>query len=158
MNQIEKAALLTGLLISLYGCGVKTMPVSPDQMVPRPITDLRYALDDSGVTLSWSYPTETVNGIELQEIAGFELSRAVLPLDEYCETCPVPYGDPIKIDGGILNEEGKRTASYNSTLLRPGHLYFFKVRSHSGWWSQSEDSNEVSFTGPRRRRPEHQSR
>lgn len=137
---------VAGALVVLWGCGVKTAPVSPGQVVPRPITDLRYNLDDKGVTLSWSYPSETMRGDELQEIAGFDLYRAVIPLSEYCDTCPIPYGEPIRVDGGMLSEGPKRTASYTSTLLRPGHLYFFKVRSHSGWWSESLDSNEVSFT------------
>jgi len=138
--------LMLFFLIALFGCGVKTEPLPPQQVVPKPITDLRYELSEKGVTLTWSYPTETVNGTDLEEIDSFSLYRAVVPIDEYCETCPIPFGMPIEIPGGVIPDSGHKTARYESTLLRPGHIFFFKVRSGTGAWSRSADSNIVSFT------------
>ncbi len=138
--------LLLLFLIALFGCGVKTEPLPPQQVVPKPITDLGYELSEKGVTLTWSYPTETVNGTDLEEIASFSLYRAVVPIDDYCETCPIPFGMPIEIPGGVIPDSGRKTARYESTLLRPGHIFFFKVRSGTGAWSRSADSNIVSFT------------
>ncbi len=137
--------LLVFLLSALAGCGYKDRPVPPQQVVPRPITDLRYQLSEKGVTLYWSYPIETVTGRDLTEISSFELYRAVVPVDSYCDTCPIPFGSPISLPGGALPGEGKKTATYEATLLRPGNLYFFKVRAKSGWWAESADSNIVSF-------------
>ena len=56
-----------------------------------------------------------------------------------------PLVRPITLEGGALPNEGRKTASYQATLLRPGNLYFFKVRSKTGWWAESADSNVVRF-------------
>ncbi|WP_028579458.1 fibronectin type III domain-containing protein [Desulfogranum japonicum] len=129
----------------LVSCGYKDKPVAPQTVVPKPVTDLRYQLSEKGVSLYWSYPIETVTGDDITDIAEFELYRAVVPVDSYCENCPIPFGPAIKLDGGALPNEGKKTASYQATLLRPGNLYFFKVRSKTGWWAESADSNIVQF-------------
>jgi len=68
-----------------------------------------------------------------------------MPADSFCDTCPVPFGNPVVLPGGALPGEGKKTATYEATLLRPGNLYFFKVRSKNGWLAESADSNMVSF-------------
>ena len=133
------------LLAVLGGCGYKDKPVAPNQVVPLPVNDLRYQLSDKGVTVSWSYPRETVTGDKVVEISSFDLYRAVVPVGEYCETCPVPYGAPIDLPGGTLPDQGQRTSSYEMTVLRPGNLYFFMVRSKTGWWNESADSNTISF-------------
>ncbi len=133
------------LLAVLSGCGFKTLPVAPQTVVPLPITDLRYELSEKGVTLYWSYPIETVGGEDILAIDSFILSRAVVPADTYCDTCPIPFGKPIVLPGGALPGEGRKIATYEATLLRPGNLYFFKVRSKTGWLAESMDSNLVSF-------------
>lgn len=143
--QLSFVLTLLVLLPMFAGCGFKDKPVAPSQIVPKAVTDLQYQLNDKGVTLYWSYPRETVTGDKLVDIAAFDLYRAVVPAAEYCETCPIPFASPIDLPGGALPDKGARTASYQMTVLRPGHLYFFKVRSKTGWWSESEDSNVVSF-------------
>ena len=137
------AALI--VVTGLGGCGFKTLPVAPQALVPLPITDLRYELSEIGVTLFWSYPRQTIAGDELTEINRFVLSRAVVAVDDYCNTCPIPFGVPISLPGGVLPGEGAKTAYYESTLLRPGNLYFFQIRSKSGWMAESAPSNLVSF-------------
>jgi hypothetical protein len=133
------------LVFALGGCGYKDNPVPPQQVIPKAITDLRYQLNDKGVTLSWSYPVETITGSDITEISSFDVYRAVIPVEEYCDSCPIPFGRPINQPGGPVPDEGRKTATYESTLLRPGNMYLFKVRSTSGWWATSEDSNVVSF-------------
>lgn len=133
------------ILLPLTGCGYKDKPIPPQQIVPRPVTDLQYQLTENGVTLFWSYPKETITGRELDSITTFQLYRAVVPADTYCDTCPIPFIPPIDLPGGAVPERSGKTATYNITVLRPGNLYFFKVRSKSGWWSESADSNIISF-------------
>ncbi len=142
---IARLAPLCIWIIALGGCGFKDDPAAPQTVVPRPVTDLRYQLSEKGVTLYWTYPVETVTGNELADVSGFIMYRAVVPVDDYCETCPIPFGSPINLPGGVLPSKGKKTASYQSSLLRPGNLYFFKVKSKAGWWAESEDSNIVKF-------------
>jgi len=138
-------ALLLLMVFGISGCGYKTMPVPPEEIVPKAIVDLRYELDEKGVTLNWTYPEETVKGDKLSDITSFKLYRAVVPVDSYCENCPIPFGESILVEGGAVAAGQARTAVYRATLLRPGHLFFFKVRSDAGWWAESADSNVVSF-------------
>ena len=137
--------VLALLLAGLAGCGYKTMPIPPQEIVPTPITDLRYELNERGVTLYWTYPGQTIKGEKLTDISTFNLYRAVVPSDKYCETCPIPFREPIPLPGGAVTADQPKTAVYNATLLRPGHLFFYKIRSKSGWWAESADSNIVSF-------------
>ena len=133
------------LLLNLAGCGYKSVPVPPEDMVPNPITDLRYELSEKGVRLSWTYPGRTVAGHKLTEVTSFDVYRAVVPISSYCKDCPIPFGSPINLPGGILPEDEPRIAVHESTLLRPDHLYFFKIKSKVGWWAESGDSNIISF-------------
>jgi hypothetical protein len=136
--------LLVGALF-FGGCGYKTLPVPPDTIVPKAIEDLRYSMNEKGVTLTWSYPVETIKGTDLTDIASFEVYRAVVPLANYCATCPIAFGEPVIVPGGTIGAESRRQGSYESALLRSGEKYFFKVRSRTSWWSASPDSNIITF-------------
>ncbi|MCL2790152.1 MAG: hypothetical protein FWD79_05860 [Desulfobulbus sp.] len=136
-------ALLT--LLSLGGCGFKNAPVPPRHVIPVAIQDLRAELDDKGATLSWTYPKKTLTGKSVEEIGSFLLYRAEVPADSYCPTCPVPYDSWMTVSGGILASGEDRTATCEVRGLRPGQIYFFKVRSKAGLWIESQDSNEVTF-------------
>lgn len=139
--------LLLGIaLLSTGGCGYKNPPVPPASVVPQAIEDLRYTLNDKEVELSWSFPVKTIRGSQLEEVSSFELYRAEIPLADYCGTCPISFTEPIKVDGGSsFDGEARRKASYKSSLVRPGYKYFFKVRSRTSWWADSDDSNIVTF-------------
>jgi uncharacterized protein len=128
------------------GCGFKNKPVSPASVVPQAIDDLRYTVNDKGVQLTWSFPVRTIKGSVLDDISSFELFRAEIPLADYCGSCPVPFAEPIAVNGGApLDGETRRKVVYDSNLLRSGHKYFFKVRSHTSWFADSADSNVVTF-------------
>ena len=138
--------IVVTILLTVGGCGYKTEPVPPESVVPRPIDDLRYTIDESGVQLTWSYPVKTIKGSEIVDLSSFDIYRAVVPLSDICKNCPIPFGEPIEIPGGLTSEGGKRrTAEYRTSLLRSGHKYYFKVRSRNSWWADSADSNIVSF-------------
>ena len=131
------------VLLALTGCGKKTRPVPPGDVMPAPITDLAYELDEKGVTLSWSLPARTVQGARLPyRLKEFMLYRAVVPAKEYCEGCPVPFGEPMEIP---ISEEAKGQVAYQESLLRPKHRYLYQVRSRAGWLLTSEPSNTVSL-------------
>jgi hypothetical protein len=106
----------------MVGCGRKTDLVLPQSLVPVAIKDLRYSLDENGVTLQWSYPYKMETGDELTEIDSFEIFRAAMPDDDYCDGCPVRYDKPIIIDGDVLPDSGrKKTARYTEGNLQvPG--------------------------------------
>lgn len=133
------------ILFFLVSCGYKDQPVPPRQVTPLPIGDLSYQLDDGGVTLSWSYPAMSVTGSNIADILSFKVYRAVISPGDYCPTCPVIFADPVIIPGDVVSDKGRKTATYKTSLLRPGNMYLFKVRSVGGWWAESEYSNIVSF-------------
>ena len=141
------AAVSVILFITLLsGCGRKTALVPPQRLVPESIKDLRYVLDEKGVTLRWSYPVKMENGDPLHAIDSFEVQRAAIPGEDFCQGCPVQYDETVEIDGGQLPSTGEvRTASYSEGYLQDGYHYFYKVSSRAGWWYPSEDSNVVSF-------------
>lgn len=139
------ALIMFVFLLAFGGCGYKDKPVPPYQLIPKPVIDLGYQLDEKGATLQWSYPSKTVNNDDVTDSVSFALYRADVPVDAYCKTCPIPFVEPIALPGGVLPPGGSKTAIYQATMLQPGHLYFFKVRSKIGWWIESKDSNIVSF-------------
>lgn len=138
-------ALAVGVMLSVSGCGYKDDPVPPQYVLPQAVNDLSVELDDQGATLSWTYPRKTVTGGDIEEIDGFQLYRAEIPVASYCPTCPVPFDSMIEVPGGMVVPGSGKTAVYELRDLRPGNLYIFKVRSQSGWWQHSQDSNEISF-------------
>lgn len=139
-------SLITGAMLLLSGCGYKDLPVSPHSVVPMAIDDLRHEIKDDGVQLTWSYPVQTIKGSSVEEIKDFQLYRAGLPLNDYCNTCPIPFGSPQILPGGpSFDEEQRRVASFTSEGMKQGYKYFFKVSSRTGWFATSADSNIVSF-------------
>ncbi|MGB3210616.1 MAG: hypothetical protein WBB19_07940 [Desulforhopalus sp.] len=149
MGWFRRAAgvvFLGAFLVLAGGCGYKNAPVPPAHVVPVAISDLLYKLDDKGVQLTWSYPVETLKGTTLDDISSFDLYMAEISLDDYCPSCPIPFGEPMEIAGGSpVDGKVRRTTGYESTLLRSGYKYFFKVRSRTSWWADSADSNIVTF-------------
>jgi len=144
--RITGVFLLGALLCLMSGCGYKNAPVPPQVVVPAAISDLTYKTDADGVQLSWSYPTQTIGGKALEDISSFELYRAEVLLEDFCATCPIPFGEPMTLDGGAtFDGKERRKAHFATSFLRPGCKYFFKVRSRTSWWADSADSNIVTF-------------
>ena len=142
---VAGSILLVGTLLFSSGCGYKGDPLPPDQVVPEAIRDLRATLGDEGAKLTWSYPLETVSGDDIEEIESFELYRAEIPLADYCDSCPIPFADPIELPGGVTATKTRRVGEFTSGMLRSGHKYFFKMRARTSWWASSNDSNIVTF-------------
>ncbi|MEN8136462.1 MAG: hypothetical protein ABFS18_13145 [Thermodesulfobacteriota bacterium] len=129
----------------LVACGKKTAPIPPQAIIPAPVSDLEYQLDENGVTLSWSPPSRSEQGERLPVIDEFLLERAVYDLRDFCENCPVRY---TKIDAIAGDEAGRRNQQkiiYREERLRPGHIYFYRVKTGLGWRVVSRPSEPVSF-------------
>ncbi len=143
--KVAGSILLVGTLLFSFGCGFKGDPLPPDQVVPKRIRDLRYSLNEDGAKLTWTYPLETLSGDTIKKIDSFQLYRAEIPLADYCHTCPIPFGEPLDLPGGVTLTKSRKKGVYTSGLLRAGNKYFFKLRSRTSWWGSSNDSNIVSF-------------
>jgi uncharacterized protein len=146
IGRLTGVLVLAVFLLLMGGCGYKNQPVPPASVVPKAITDLLYKLDENGVHLRWSYPVKTIRGSAIDDISSFELYRAEIPIEDYCANCPIPFGEPLELDGGSpIDGKVRRKASYDSSLLKAGYKYFFKVRSRTSWWAASKDSNIITF-------------
>lgn len=144
--RVAGTLVLGAAVLFAGGCGYKNPPVPPESIVPLAIEDLRYTATDDGVRMTWTYPMETIKGTDIASISSFDLFRAEIPLEDYCPTCPVPFTDPLEVEGGEPVVDGKRrVATYDYGMLRTGHKYFFKVQARTGWWASSADSNIINF-------------
>ncbi len=132
------------LMLTLVGCGRKTPPVPPNAVIPQAISNLKYAADDTGVTLSWLYPARSIDGKSIDNIRVFYLHKAIIPEADYCEGCPVKYDQVIKIDA--RGTKSKRQLTYVDTDLQSGFHYVYMVKSDSGWRIQSDESNRINFS------------
>ncbi|MBW2467349.1 MAG: hypothetical protein JRF02_08615, partial [Deltaproteobacteria bacterium] len=102
------AAIVFLILTLISGCGKKAPLVPPQMLVPVAISDLHYILDENGVTLHWTYPEKMENGAELTAIESFEVFRAEVRAEEYCDGCPIRFDRLAEVDGGLLPTSGER--------------------------------------------------
>lgn len=138
--------ILAASLLTAGGCGYKDLPVAPDTVVPEPVTDLMYSITDEGMQLTWSYPVKTIQGAAISDISSFELYRAEVPFDEYCGGCPIPFGKPMTVEGGVpFDGKVRKKAVFDATELKSGSKYYYKVKSRTSWLAASGDSNIVTF-------------
>lgn len=133
--------LIAGLFV--VGCGKKTPPEPPDVATPEAVNDLEYTHTLENVSLTWSYPKESVAGMDLDTIGYFMLYQSKTPEKEYCSGCPVDFVPKLKIDSGSLSPGEK--VKIRLSDFQTGYHYFFMVKAHSGWNIVSEESNKVSF-------------
>lgn len=140
---MKRFFLCIATLFVLFGCGRKTPVVPPNAVIPEPIADLQYRVDDTGVTLSWRYPARSIDGKSIKNIRSFLLHKASIPQADYCDGCPVVYNDVVVIDARGSKSKGRLT--YNDTDLKAGYHYVYMVRSDSGWRIRSDESNRVNF-------------
>ena len=58
--RVAGTLLLGASFLFSGGCGYKDLPVAPDSVVPEPISELLYKVNDKGLQLTWSYPIKTI--------------------------------------------------------------------------------------------------
>lgn len=148
MNAPRSFLVVFVVLLILSACGKKTVPVAPQTLVPQPITDLSAHLDEKGVTLYWSMPRYNENGTPLSDLDGFDIARAVVPEEDACDDCPLPFGMPVRVEAVIpLTPAESYIQYYTEALLRPHHRYYYQVRTvKKGWGVTSGPSNTVAFS------------
>ncbi|MBU0731126.1 MAG: hypothetical protein KKE17_06950 [Proteobacteria bacterium] len=134
------------LLLVLPACGRKTLPVPPQSVLPVPVNDLRYQLDEKGVTLFWSRPTSSETGGKLAAVDHYEILKAAVRDEDHCPGCPVVYEKFARVESELDGRGNqKKSAQFFDSGLQPGHRYHYKVRTSSGWRLESRDSNIISF-------------
>lgn len=88
---MKLAALVVMLSIGVWtgACGKKGDPRAPELATPKVIQTLRAQTSATGIMLTWTRPTEYIDGRELKDLASFVIFRK--ELSPRCLDCPVPY-------------------------------------------------------------------
>ena len=146
MRVLVALALMPVLFLS--GCGKKGDPRAPELATPRVIENLRAASVANGVALTWSRPTEYVDGSALKDLVGFAIFRK--DISPTCVDCPAPYRPLTTVD--IEDREKfvkQKQYRYVDEETQPMMTYRYRVSSQLRDGSLSEPSNEVEITrGP----------
>lgn len=146
MRLLVALALMPVLFFS--GCGKRGDPRAPELATPRVIENLRAASVPNGVALTWSRPTEYVDGSELKDLVGFAIFRK--DISPTCVDCPVPYRPLTTVD--IEDREKfvkQKQYRYLDEEAQQKMIYRYRVSSQLKDGSLSEPSNEVEITrGP----------
>lgn len=145
-----KRLLLLGCVIGILaaGCGKKGDPRAPELAMPQPIKNLTAKTDRSGIVLTWSRPTEYVDGTKLTDLTGFVIFRRDIPLN--CPECPVPYRPLASINVEDREKFVKqRQYRFIDENVQSQAVYRYRVSSQLKDGLLSQPSNEVEITrGP----------
>jgi len=146
MKRFIAVAML--LLFAGAACGKKGEPRAPELATPKPISNLTARVDKTGVVLTWSRPTEYVDGSQIKDLAAFVIFRK--DLSPSCLDCPVPYR-PLTTVRVEDREKFVQQKQYRfvDEQAQANAVYRYRIASELTDGSLSEPSNEVEVTrGP----------
>jgi hypothetical protein len=141
MKQIAPVLLLC---LAIFGaaCGKKGDPRAPELVTPKSIQNLTARRGPNGITLSWSRPTEYIDGRDLTDLSGFVIFRK--ELSPSCLDCPVPYRQlttlSVEDQSKFIKQKQYR---FVDDEVRPEGVYRYRVSSQLSDGSLGGPSNEV---------------
>jgi hypothetical protein len=133
------------VFFSVTGCGKKGDPRAPELATPQTIKNLSAKPGRTGVVLTWSRPTQYVDGQELTDLAAFVIFRK--ELTPSCPGCPVPYRQLTTVN--VEDQERfvkKKQYRFIDQQVTPQAIYRYRVFSQLTDGSLSDPSNEVEVT------------
>ena len=123
-------------------CGKKGDPRAPELTTPKVIQNLSARTGADGVTLTWSRPTQYIDGKELKDLASFVIFRK--ELSPTCLDCPVPYRQLTTVS--VEDHERfikQKQYRFVDQEVRPQAVYRYRVSSQLSDGSLGGPSNEV---------------
>lgn len=143
MKRVWVVALLVGVLAG-SACGKKGDPRAPELATPKTITNLTARSAPSGIILTWSRPTEYVDGSALKDLASFVIFRK--EISQSCPDCPVPYRQLTTVNVEDRDKFAQqRQYRYDDQEVRPNAIYRYRISSQLLDGSLSAPSNEVEI-------------
>lgn len=146
MRPLVAVALMFVLLA--LGCGKKGDPRAPELAAPRVIDNLTATQTPNGVALTWTKPTQYVDGRAITDLTSFVIFRK--DMSPTCVDCPVPYRPLTTVD--VEDQERfvkQKQYRYVDEEVQDKMTYRYRVSSQLKDGSLSEPSNEVEITrGP----------
>lgn len=139
-----KRLIIFAFCILLVSCGRKAPPVPPGTLRPKAIKDLSYKVIPEGIELKWSCPVRNRDGSPLVSIKSFRLLKAEIPLEDYCEGCPPPFGQLIEVPFDAKPEKARKMV-YEDRTVNSGMQYIYTVCTVKSWLNVSDTSNQVSM-------------
>jgi hypothetical protein len=137
--------LMLGAMICLplaFACGKKGDPRAPELATPRTISNLRAQSGPRAISLTWSRPTEYVDGRELKDLASFVIFRK--EISQSCPDCPVPYRQLTTVN--VEDQERfvkQKQYRFDDQEVRPKAIYRYRISSQLFDGTLSAPSNEV---------------
>jgi hypothetical protein len=142
-----KRFFILALMITVIGvgCGKKGDPRAPELATPKTITNLTARSGPGGIVLTWSRPTEYVDGSALKDLASFVIFRK--EVSQSCPDCPVPYRQLTTVNVEDRDKFAQQKQyRYDDQEVRPKAIYRYRVSSQLLDGSLSAPSNEVEVT------------
>lgn len=135
-------------VLAAPACGKKGDPRAPELATPEIIKGLSAREEKAGVALTWSRPTQYVDGSPLKDLSGFVIFRK--DISPSCVDCPVAYR-PLTTVNVEDQERFVKQKQYRfvDDQVRPKMIYRYRVSSQLKDGSLSGPSNEVEIArGP----------
>jgi len=140
--------LLLVFSLPLSGCGKKGDLRAPELVIPETIKNLTARQDKAGVALTWSRPTQYVDGQALKDLTSFVIFRK--DISPSCADCPVAYRPLTTVD--VEDQEKfvkQKQYRYIDDQVQPKVTYRYRISSQLKDGSLSEPSNEIEIVrGP----------
>jgi hypothetical protein len=139
---MRRVIIVLMMLCGSFGCGKKGDLRAPELATPKVITNLAARPGPSGITLTWSRPTEYVDGTPLKDLASFVIFRK--EVSQSCPDCPVPYRQLTTVN--VEDREKfvrQKQYRYDDQEVRPNTIYRYRIASQLLDSSLSAPSNEV---------------
>jgi hypothetical protein len=139
----RRAALLLAVVAATWpACGRKT-PVRPPELVaPRSVKDVALQKHADGIEISWSRPTQYVDGETMDDLAGFIVERNSYSTD-FLEVARVPVTDRGRF------QQAKRFAWIDRNVSADT-AYFYRVVAFTtdGYYSVPSGVAAVTWSPP----------
>jgi len=145
---ILSCLLSLALSLPFAGCGKKGDVRAPELVIPETIRSLTARQDKAGVALTWSRPTQYVDGQALKDLTSFVIFRKEIPPS--CADCPVPYRQLTTVH--VEDQEKfvkQKQYRFVDEQVQLKATYRYRISSQLKDGSLSEPSNEVEIVrGP----------
>jgi hypothetical protein len=141
---MQRIAFFMLLVVAFWSsaCGKKGDPRAPELVTPKMIQNLSARTGANGVTLTWSRPTEYIDGNELKDLSSFVIFRK--ELSPSCLDCPVPYRQLTTLS--VEDREKfikQKQYRFVDQEVRPQAVYRYRVSSQLSDGTLGGPSNEV---------------
>jgi hypothetical protein len=127
----KKLALIMVVVSGFFiaACGKKSNPSLPVHVAPNPVKNFKAIVRSDAVLLLWKSPRKNTNDSQLIDLAGFNVLRSEMPVDQVCLKCPRDFIQLFDYD--YTGQRGKVPGSqwfyYYDRSIKFGTFYTYKI-------------------------------